>query len=679
MLTTGVALALGSAEAAGLLKPINAANELEIKTHEVTVTIEDGYAITQVDQSFYNAGSVPLEAIYSFPVPQNGTVAEFSIWIDENRVVGEVVEKQKAREIYETERDQGNQAGLTEKVEFYRFETAVSPVLPQQDTKIRLVYLQPADVEGGIGRYVYPLEDGGTDEAKNSFWQVDDTVNTDFSFNLALRSGFPIDAVRSPAHPNAIIHQLDAQNWQVDIGQTGQSVSAQPNPSQDRSAAFADAAPAASAQSSTLNQDIVLYWRLAPNQPGAINVVAHKSPGARQGTFMLTVTPGIDLAPITEGRDWVFLLDRSGSMSGKYGTLLDATSQALSHLGPKDRFQILLFDEHIQSVTNGWETVTQAGISATVNALNQTQPEGGTNLYLGLQSAMDALDRDRTSGIVLVTDGVANVGKRERADFLDLMQQHDVRLFTAIMGNGANEPLLSEMAQVSNGFSQSISNSDDIMGILLSALNKVNYQALHNVELRINGIKTSDLTPEQPTTLYRGEQMVIFGHYYGSDDAEIVLNAKVSGQAHSFQTRYHFPDTATRNPEIERLWAYAKIQGLQNKADYLGVDRADFEGAIVDLATEYGLVTDFTSMVVMPEERFAQYGIEQKNAERRQLEEAASAQRAAAPVANHRVDQSQPAFQQSQPIYRSSSSGGALGLPALMALIVLIVYRRRVD
>ena len=60
----------------------------------------------------------------------------------------------------------------------------------------------------------------------------------------------------------------------------------------------------------------------------------------------------------------------------------------------------------------------------------------------GLKKVLGAIDADRTSAIVLVTDGVANVGETKQRKFIELLAKKDVRLFTFIMGNSANRPLL---------------------------------------------------------------------------------------------------------------------------------------------------------------------------------------------------------------------------------------------
>ena len=86
-LFAGLALLLGSmlttpALAAGLMTPTNSGlPPLQIREQHVTVDVEDGYAITEVEQVFHNPNDQDLEAYYRFPVPERGTVAEFTVWI----------------------------------------------------------------------------------------------------------------------------------------------------------------------------------------------------------------------------------------------------------------------------------------------------------------------------------------------------------------------------------------------------------------------------------------------------------------------------------------------------------------------------------------------------------------------------------------------------------------------
>jgi Ca-activated chloride channel family protein len=717
--TLGIVLlgATTSVMAAGLMTPVDSSKPaLSIKSHHVNVTIEDGYAVTEVEQVFSNPHQQDLEAIYSFPTPEKGVVSEFTIWIDGKPVIGEALEKQKAKQLYETEKAAGRDAGLTTKVKHYRFEVKVSPVRAQQDTRIRLVYMQSTDIDNSMGRYVYPLEKGETDDQENAFWSYDSAVKEDFSFNVNLRSGYPVNGVRLPAHSQAAITQSNSQEWQVSMSSNGanQTTNSTPQNKQDgqgdekttsantaitnqaisnaeiaeletgeKVTASNNAASFSSA--ATLDKDIVMYWRLAPNLPGAIDLITHREEGAKRGTFMMTLTPGDDLARIEEGRDWAFVLDMSGSMSGKYQAMVDGVQRAIGGLNPADRFQIILFDDAVEDLTHStWFNATPENVTHWSNALAATGPRGGTNIYAGLNQALKNLDDDRTGAIVLVTDGEANVGVTEKKEFLKLMSCHDVRLFTAVMGNGANRPLLNAMTEVSNGFAVSVSNSDDISGKIREFTSKVTHQAMHDVELDISGIKVGDMTPEKITSLYRGEQLVVFGHYWGSGEANVELKAKVSGENKSYKTRFAFSQQGTKsettNPEIERLWAYAKIQDLKKQIDYLGSD-ADFKSAVIDIAVENSLVTDYTSMIVMRDEQFEAHGIERKNKARVAKEKAAKTQRAQASVQSRRADTSQPAFTSNRSSHNSSQGkgggGGAFNPLMLLPFAVFAVYRRK--
>jgi Ca-activated chloride channel family protein len=230
------------------------------------------------------------------------------------------------------------------------------------------------------------------------------------------------------------------------------------------------------------------------------------------------------------------------------------------------------------------------------------------------------------------------------------------------------------MAKLSNGFAMNVSNSDDIVGKLLLTTDKLTHEAFHDIDVRIKGVKVRDMSPERIGSLYRGQQLIVVGHYWGDGEAEVTISGKLSGQDQSYSSRFDFPRQSERNPEIERLWAYATIEDLQNRIDYLGED-ADSRQAIVDIATEYGLVTDYTSMVVVREEVFQQYGIQRNNQQRVATEQNARQQRAAAPVRNNRVDQKQPAF--GNPRSSPSLGGGAMGPWILLVLLPLLAARKR--
>ena len=72
-----LALHATSAGAAGLMKPAAGGDTdtLSIRSHDVRVVVNNGFARTEVDQVFFNRSSRDQEAIYTFPIPKQASRA----------------------------------------------------------------------------------------------------------------------------------------------------------------------------------------------------------------------------------------------------------------------------------------------------------------------------------------------------------------------------------------------------------------------------------------------------------------------------------------------------------------------------------------------------------------------------------------------------------------------------
>src|SRR5882762_7687754 len=161
LLAAAALVTLGStqhARAAGLLVADGGlGGVLEIKEHNVHVSINNGIAVTRVTQVFHNTERRQVEALYTFPVPKGASVANFSMWINGKEMVGEVVEKQRAREIYNSYKQSRRDPGLLEQVDYRTFEMRIFPIGPEADQKVELTYYQELDFDQDLATYVYPL------------------------------------------------------------------------------------------------------------------------------------------------------------------------------------------------------------------------------------------------------------------------------------------------------------------------------------------------------------------------------------------------------------------------------------------------------------------------------------------------------------------------------------------
>jgi Ca-activated chloride channel family protein len=638
-------LAAAPAFAAGLMKPKgDTLPDLLIEEHHVKVTINNGFAVTEVDQTFRNPNDQDLEAIYTFPLPKNAALSELSLWIDGQEVVGEVVEKEKARRVYEEERNEGRETALAEQREYYSFDVSVSPVRALDTVRVRLLYLQPIELDTGIGRYVYPLEEGRIDEEMHSFWDRREKVDGHFSFEAVLRSSYPLDDVRVTGLGQQTVTQETPDTWRVSVDDEQGAVS--------------------------LNRDIVVYYRLAQDQPARVDLLPYRGEAGGAGKFMLVITPGMDLQPTTGGVDWTVVIDVSGSMAAKIATAGEAVSRALDQLRPQDRFRVIAFSNRASVVTD-WQPAEAMAVETARQSMVNLSANGGTNMHAGLKAGLKNLEEGRPQAVILVSDGGANVGPTGHRDFLELLEDTDVRMFTFVMGQGSNRPLLERLAEESNGFSMDVSNEDDLYGRLQQVKAKLGREALHGVTLKWDGGRVVDLAPKRLPSCYFGQQIVVFGRYNKPGPVTLRLEGLISGEEQSWETTFDLPEFDERFPEVERLWAFGTIQGLKKEID-LGGSASELSEAIVELGTEYSIVSDYTSMIVVREERFEELGLDRKNRSRVEQERAARAVRTNKP-SQTRVDQQQPMFGNRKA--HDGWGGGAAG-PAFLGLVTALLGLR---
>lgn len=602
----GFAPLADAAQSDGSLEPLQEASRVEagdlsLRDHRVDVVINNGFATTTVDQLLVNAGAIDLDAQWAFPLPKEASLSELSLWIDGAPSIGEVREKQEARRIYEEEARAGQDAALAEQDGFHEYRLSLSRVPAGGEARVRIVYYQPLEIDSGVGRYLYPLTPGNTKDGMNtSFWSLEQEVTGQFSIDVTLKTSFPIDGLHSPSHQHFQAEQLLEGEWH------GHAVS----------------------NRATLDQDFLLFYRLSAEVPARVELMTYREPGASEGTFMAVVTPGSDLAPITEGTDWAYLIDVSGSMDGeKLRLVRRGLAQAMRAMGPKDRFRLIAFNGSAQNLTRGWWDATDGNRATAENLIGNLSAGGGTNLFDGIVEAYRALDSDRSTAVVILSDGAANVGSTEYRDFVKLARSHDVRLFTFVIGNGADERLLGDLATISGGYAKSVSVQDEIGAHLMLAKDRMSHAALHGVSFELDG--ATAVHPKQLPSLYLGQQLVVFGRYDAVGASELVVSARISGEQRRWTVPVELPAVDDSNPELERLYALALIADMERE-EWLGErTESELRQGIVDVAMRYSLVTDHTSMVVVREDRRDLHQLGRANVERRAREVEASDTRAA--------------------------------------------------
>ena len=174
---------------------------LEIKEHAVHVTINNGIAVTDVTQVFQNTEDRQVEALYTFPVPRGASVANFSMWINGKEMVGEVLEKKRAREIYDSYKQQRQRSrACSSRPTTARSRCASSRSAPRAEQKVQITYYQELDFDHDWATYVYPL-------ATQTRPGVNSRTTGKFALTLDVKSEIPIADMESPSHPERLRHR----------------------------------------------------------------------------------------------------------------------------------------------------------------------------------------------------------------------------------------------------------------------------------------------------------------------------------------------------------------------------------------------------------------------------------------------------------------------------------------
>ncbi len=184
---------------------------------------------------------------------------------------------------------------------------------------------------------------------------------------------------------------------------------------------------------------------------------AYPVEGGRQD---LLVALGVDLPEVSVDRPplaLVLVLDRSGSMSGApLEAAKAAAGAAIEMLLPDDRVGVVAYDDAVRVVA----PLSLAGTSrgALLSAVRAIESGGSTALYTGwaegLSQAMACPVEGASARVVLLSDGLANVGVRDAGTIAaDVAQAAAHGVTTTAMGFGRSydEALLRAMADAGQG------------------------------------------------------------------------------------------------------------------------------------------------------------------------------------------------------------------------------------
>lgn len=539
--------------------------QLGIRYHHVTANIHDQVATTHVDQVFYNPNNYPIEGVYTFPIPVDAVVTNFTLWIDGKAVQGQVLDADQARQKYQEIVSSLRDPALLEYVGRGAVQARIFPIAPGGERRIELEYSQVLTADNGLVKYTYPLN-----TEKFSAQPLESvTIHVDIQ-----SSQEPIRAVYSPTH----------------------KVEVQIPDSQHATATF-------EANNVIPDSDFSLYYSIGKST--AFHLITYRDstdPSNPDGFFLLLLAPSPEINPEMQAKDIVLVLDHSGSMDGeKFQQAQAATGYILNHLNPKDRFNIISFSTSVDTFSESLAPASQA--ASAVDWVNAQSPLGSTDINRALLEAAAMGDGEHPMYVIFMTDGLPTEGVVDRQQILDNLARKapdNLRLFTFGVGYDVDTLLLDSLAQEHHGTSTYVQPGERLDEVLSGFYARISTPVLTDLALDFGSIATRDIYPSPLPDLFSGSQVVVTGRYHTPGQTTITLTGKVNGQTQTFTyPEQSFPANASdpANAALPRLWATRKIGYLLNQVRLHGPDQETI-AQIVKLSIRYGIVTPFTSYLV---------------------------------------------------------------------------------
>jgi len=518
---------------------------------EVRTVIDGRVARVEVEERFRNAGGGLAEGSYLYPLPGEAVFQNFSLWMGEQEMRGEMMNAEQARGIYEEIVRRQKDPALLTLAGHGLVRAQVFPIQPGETRKVVLRYTQLLDRAGDALRLRYALGRRGGEAGS---WRL--TLPDEASY------GTPY----SPTHQLNTTRNNGRSEVSIDTRNGG---------------------------------DIELLLPLRRGLVGT-SVLTH-APGGEDGYVMLLVAPPSRDDGAVVPRDLSLVVDVSGSMSGqKLDQARAAMRQALGTLRPEDRFRLIAFSSGVRHFRDGFTPATAANLRDAREFVDALAADGGTNISGALDAVLgSSVSEERLQLVIFLTDGVPSVGEQDpdRISAQAAGRIGRARVFTVGVGHDVNTYLLDRLAREGRGAAEYVAPEANVEVAVGNLVGKLRRPALVNLRVVESPVELRELSPGTLPDLFYGEEMVVFGRYHGTGRGRLIIEGERNGRRERFTAEADFPRVSASNEFIPKLWASRRIGDLTRQIRLEGSNESLMR-EVRDLGLKYGILTEYTSYLV---------------------------------------------------------------------------------
>jgi Ca-activated chloride channel homolog len=568
-----------------------------LKHTDVKVEISGFLSRVRVTQEFENPFKDKIEAVYTFPLPQNAAVDDMTMIIGNRTVRGKILPREEAQAVYDAAKSSGQVASLLDQERPNIFTQSVANILPGAQIKITISYVETLKYEDGAYEFVFPMVVGPryipgtrTGQRKGNGFAPDTNQVTDASritpkmVPPGMRSGHDI-SLDIELDAGLLVEGLTSKSHLIDVQRPDQR-----------------SAKVRLKDTATIpNKDFVLRYDVAG---GSIQdaLLTHRSDKGGFFTVILQPPDRVNAADVTP-KELVFVLDTSGSMQGfPIEKAKETMNLALEGLYPADTFNLITFAGDTHILFPEPVPATMANLQKAQTFLSSRNGSGGTEMMTAIKAALKPSgDQGHVRIVCFMTDGYVG---NDMEIIAEVQKHQNARVFAFGIGGSVNRFLLEKMAEAGRGEVEYVSLSDDGSAAAKRFHERVRNPLLTDISIDWNGLPVSDVYPQRIPDLFSTKPLVLSGRFTSPGNGSIRLKGKVSGNEFVREIPVTFPETMASHDVLSSLWARRRIDDLMSQ-DYSGAQRGDMrpelKQTITQVGLEHRLMTQFTSFVAVEE------------------------------------------------------------------------------
>ncbi len=547
-------------------------DQFPLLSTEADVTITGPIADVTVTQSYTNNGTQPIEAVYVFPASTRAAVYALEMKVGDRTIIADIKEKQAARKTYETAKAEGKRASLLEQHRPNVFQMNVANIMPGDLIEVSLKYTEFVIPENQIYTFVYPTVvgpryTGEQAEAWAGMPYTKSKVKPIYTFDIQAELNMPVPIRKVNCSTHKITKSVKGGNAIIKLKDNQQDEG---------------------------NRDFILNYKLSGDDVSS-GIQVYNSDG--ENFFLCQVEPpSLDCDPIITPREYIFILDVSGSMRGYPLDVSKALMKNLfAGLAKTDMFNVMFFAGSSSMMHPMSVAATPENIKNAFTEFNMQHGGGGTNMLSAINRALAIPKTPKFSrSFVIVTDGYVSVEEKT----YQTIDEHlgEANFFAFGIGSSVNRFIIEGIAHVGRGEPFIVTDMKEAKHEANKLKAYIEYPVLTDINIQTRGVDIYDVIPENIPDLMAARPIYFFGKYKDPQFAKITVSGNQGNQV--FSETLEFPEYSdTDNTALSYLWAREKIRYL----DDFNTLRFD-EGRkqeITELGLEYNLLTKYTSFVAV--------------------------------------------------------------------------------